>query len=84
MIEVERVEKGSYPQQQLVVQFPASTDIAWYKVPKLQPGDEGIVLLHNVEGPQRETAAFYAILHPMDFQSWSKLDQIRTFIKAST
>jgi hypothetical protein len=84
VIEIESVVKGSHPEQQLVVQYPASTDIAWYKAPKLQPGDEGVLLLHKAEGPMRETAAAYAILDVMDFQPRSKLEQISASIKAST
>lgn len=84
VIGVESVVKGNHPEQQLVVQYPASTDIAWYKAPKLQPGDEGVFLLHEVGGLQRETAAAHAILDVMDFQPSSKLDQIRASIKAST
>jgi hypothetical protein len=84
VIGVESVVKGSSPEQQLVVQYPASMDIAWYKAPKLQPGDEGVLLLHTAEGPLRETAAAYAILDVMDFQPRSKLEQIRASIKPST
>lgn len=81
VIEIESVEKGSYPDKQVVVLFHTSTDVVWHKSPKFKPGDEGIFLLHKVENP--ETAVLYACPHELDFQPWSKLDQIRSYIKFS-
>lgn len=84
VVEVEGVEKGSYTGQQVVVQYMASTDVAFYKAPKFKPGDEGVFLLHKVEEPPAGTAAAYSSFHEIDFQPRQKLDQIRTLIKAST
>lgn len=84
VIAIESVEKGIYPGQQVVVQYHASTDVAWHKAPKFKPGDEGVFLLHKIEGQEAQTVATYSCIHEMDFQPRSKLDQIRTFIKAST
>ncbi len=82
VIDIESVEKGSYSGQQVVVQYHASTDAAWYDAPKLAPGHEGVFLLHRNGGT--ETAAAYSCIHKIDFQPRGNLDKIRTFIKVST
>jgi len=81
VIEIESVEKGNYSEKQVVAFFHTSTDVAWHKSPKFKPGDEGIFLLHKVETP--ETEVLYSCSHELDFQPWSKLDQIRSYIKFS-
>ncbi len=82
VIESESVEKGSYAGKQVVVLFHTSTDIAWHKSPKFKPGDEGVFLLHKID--EQGTEATYSCPHAMDFQPWSKLDQIRSYIRSST
>ncbi|HEX3128228.1 MAG TPA: hypothetical protein VH394_12935 [Thermoanaerobaculia bacterium] len=46
-VQVESWLKGVNQQQQIVVRFPASIDVAWYNVPKLKSGMEGTFLLHK-------------------------------------
>ena len=59
VVAVDAVEKGHHPGDQAVVQFPASRDVAWYRVPKLQEGQQGVFLLHKppVAGRARRLAA---------------------------
>jgi len=69
IIEIGGTHKGSLPQKEVVVRFPASGDRAWHGRPKLKPGDKGQFVLH------RATAAgadFYTMMHPEDFEPESK------------
>jgi hypothetical protein len=83
VIEVANVLKGRHTRKSVVVRFPASTDVRWHQVPKLEPGQEGYFLLHRTEaepaGPRRRArekragasaaaVAGYAVLDPDDFQ----------------
>jgi hypothetical protein len=47
VVEVKEVHKGSTGKKQLVVRFPASTDVMWYAAPKFQPGQQGYFMLHK-------------------------------------
>jgi hypothetical protein len=53
-IEVDAVEKGGTGKKKVVVRFPGSDDVRWYKAPKFQPGQEGVFILQKAAG---ETAA---------------------------
>src|ERR1043166_7150684 len=56
VIEVDQVHKGDSTRQKLVVRFPASTDVAWRRAPKLQAGQEGFFLLHKDEASPENRA----------------------------
>jgi hypothetical protein len=98
VVQIESVDKGDHPAQEVIVNFSASTDVAWYRAPKLQAGHEGVFLLHRHEGgeptPAREAAApsaappaptgAYTVLHPLDFQPKDKLEQIRSHIRGTS
>lgn len=47
VIAVESGLKGASAGQEVVVRFPASIDIRWYAVPKLQEGQEGTFILQR-------------------------------------
>src|SRR4051794_31392958 len=49
VVAVEAVHKGADPGKTVVVRYPASTDVRWYRAPKLQPGQEGVFILHGGE-----------------------------------
>ena len=58
VVEVDDVHKGAHKKKQVVVRFPASTDVMWYGAPKFHPGQQGYFMLHKteVEKPkQRQT-----------------------------
>ena len=86
VVAVDAVEKGHHPGDQAVVQFPASRDVAWYRVPKLQEGQQGVFLLHKppVAGRARRLAAApipgYALEHPDDFQPQRQLADVRALL----
>ena len=47
VIEVEEVHKGSPAKRRVTVRFPASTDVAWRRAPKLEAGQQGYFMLHQ-------------------------------------
>ncbi|HVF62013.1 MAG TPA: hypothetical protein VNJ70_19570 [Thermoanaerobaculia bacterium] len=49
-IEVDEVEKGGTAKKKVVVRFPGSDDVRWYKAPKFQPGQEGVFILQKAAG----------------------------------
>jgi hypothetical protein len=50
VVEIDDVHKGKHLKKNVVIRFPASTDVRWYKAPKFQPGQQGFFLLHKTEG----------------------------------
>jgi hypothetical protein len=94
---VEEPLAGTAAEGELTVLFPASEDIQWFAVPKLKPGQQGILILHAsstdgrgqsdltvTETPgstPRQAPKNYGILHPQDFQPRSELERIRTLLR---
>jgi hypothetical protein len=88
-VTVSGVEKGSLQQSSVVIRYPNSTDVRWYNVPKLRPGQTGVFLLHPSEtaAPVRAVGAgispepaTFVLLHPEDYQPIDQLPRIRTLI----
>lgn len=48
VITIDEKHKGN-TQGQMVVRFPASTDVRWYKAPKFTPGQQGYFMLHKTK-----------------------------------
>jgi hypothetical protein len=86
VVEVDAVHKGAHKKKQLVVRFPASTDVMWYGTPKFHPGQQGYFMLHKseVEKPkQRQTrkrgkGAVASVAKPEEVttKAYTALDQI--------
>ncbi len=76
-IRVRRALKGRH-RGEVAVRFPSSRDVAWYRVPKLRRGQEGIFVLHR-DGLDLDRAVL-AILHPEDFQP-GDTDEVREIAK---
>jgi hypothetical protein len=49
VIHVDDVHKGTHDQKEIVIRFPASTDVRWYRAPKFQPGQQGHFMLHKTK-----------------------------------
>ena len=62
-IEVQRALKGKPQGGGVRVGFAASTDVAWFRAPKLQPGQEGVWLLQRGEAVGREGLV---VVDPLD------------------
>jgi hypothetical protein len=54
IVEVKEIHKGN-PEKQIVVRFPASTDVMWYAAPKFHPGQQGYFMLHKEEARTSKT-----------------------------
>lgn len=63
VIRITRSFKGGH-KEEITVRFPKSRDVAWYRVPKPEEGQEAIFLLHR-DGHEIGGAVL-AILHPDD------------------
>ena len=88
VLKVSSVIKGS-PGEQMVIRFPISRDIAWYRAPKLQVGQQGVFMLtlDRVTGTSESTFAgrlvsAYTALQPGDVLSPSEADRVRTISAA--
>jgi hypothetical protein len=85
VIDVDAVHKGGAKPKQVVVRFPSSTDVRWYKAPKFHAGQEGVFLLHKEQlagGPAALAAASigpgeYTALDPADVQPLEELPRIK-------
>jgi hypothetical protein len=96
-VDVAGDEKKGSAAKQIVVRFPSSRDVRWYKVPKFTPGQEGVFLLHKARPPTALAAAarlpglraaaraaepeVYTVEHPADFQPMQRADAIRALIR---
>ena len=47
LVDVDEIHKGQLPGRQIVITFPASIDVRWYKAPKFQAGQRGTFLAHQ-------------------------------------
>lgn len=99
VVEVAGVEKGALKKKQIVVRFPGSQDVRWYKAPKFQPGQEGMFILQRASrrpkarGRARAAAAMapdiegaadaFIALHPADFQPLERDQEIRGLVKTA-
>lgn len=96
-IEIDNIHKGEHSTRTIVLRFPASTDVQWYKAPKFQPGHQGFFMLRKNKGEgktpatkgrraARKAAAeapaeAYTALHPADFQPYTEPEGVRRIIE---
>ncbi len=92
-----RIPEGStaapHSSRNVVIRFPASTDVRWYKAPKFQPGHQGFFMLRkhklSESGSVRRTkvsrsaaaAEVFTALHPADFQPYTQPGGVRRIIE---
>jgi hypothetical protein len=85
-IEIEEVVKGDVPEARTVVLFPASTDVMWYRAPKLTPGQQGVWVLHDEQIPESVASAFpsvFTALDPTDVRPREELEHVRELVDRS-
>jgi hypothetical protein len=51
VVSVGKVHKGEPGAKQVVVRFPSSTDVQWYRAPKFRTGDRGVWMLQHSKEP---------------------------------
>jgi hypothetical protein len=78
---VDSVEKGDAKLKKVVVVYPGSKDVMWYKSPKFTAGQEGIWILHKNQMKGLKVKD-YTALDPADFQPKAKVERVRQLIKA--
>lgn len=57
VVTVKTVHKGDPTTKQVVVRFPSSTDVQWYRAPKFHVGDRGVWVLQSPKGSPAAGAA---------------------------
>jgi len=95
VVDVARVAKGGDARKQVIVRFPASRDVRWFRSPKLSAGEEGVFILHRTEAGQtgpsargaRASAApaapVFTALHPQDVQPPDMQDEIEALLRSA-
>jgi hypothetical protein len=79
-VEVQSTIKGSEGSQEIEVLFANSTDIAWYKAPKLREGDSRILILQYMEAneaPWEVGRPIYQITDPLDALPADRLPEVQ-------
>jgi hypothetical protein len=97
-IEIDDVHKGEHQSSSVVIRFPASTDVRWYKAPKFEPGHQGFFMLHKHTSPKAappkgrrkaakksaaSTTEHFTALHPADFQPYTQPGGVRRIIEST-
>ena len=81
-VAVESVEKGAGRFGELEVLFPHSDDVAYYRNPKLSPGQKRIFILHEDEMPKRSRGlSGLTALDPLDVQDLDQLARVRNLLQ---
>ena len=84
VIEVTHTYKGA-SERELMVLFPSSRDVVWKGGPQLEPGREGIFLVHRVTPEEVEgSIAQFVCLHDWDVQPLTQSTQIEAYLSRST
>ena len=85
VIEVAGVHKGRAAKRQVVIRFPASTDVAWRRAPKFEAGQEGYFMLHEASQARRKSSAAttYTVKDQHDYQPYSEPGGIKSIISES-
>lgn len=94
IVRVARVEKGAQKPKEVVIRFPGSDDVRWYKAPKFTPGQQGVFILHKTAKSARGVRAAatltmaeagaakeaFTALHPCDFQPSERQPQVKALM----
>ena len=83
IIEVQTVEKGKVTGKTIQVLFSNSSDVAWFRAPKLKPGDRGVWLLQNRD-PFGKPVPELAVVSPHDSQPIGELERVRSLLKSGS
>jgi hypothetical protein len=95
-IEIDDVHKGEHKSNTVMIRFPASTDVRWYKAPKFEPGHQGFFMLRKYSDPKaptkglrkaakksaESTTEHFTALHPADFQPYTQPGGVRRIIES--
>ena len=80
VITVHSVEKGELKDKTVVVLYPASRDVMWYKSPKFKVGQESLWILHR-DLPKDSDLKGFTALDPADVHPKDQVERVRKLIK---
>ncbi len=99
VVEIDDVHKGQHAKKSMVIRFPVSTDVRWYKAPKFQAGHQGFFMLRKTKLTEEPKASrrgkgkarvvepaaveVFTALHPVDFQPYSQSGGVRRIIETN-
>jgi hypothetical protein len=86
-VRVRSTLKGKKAQAKIEVLFANSTDIAWYRAPKLHEDAQGVLLLRRPkEGDSVPKAAHavYQVTDPLDFLPMERLSEVERLLEQDT
>ena len=97
VVQVDSVLKGTHDGTTARIRFPASTDVRWYRAPKLSPGREGVFILHTGEAERAAKGILaaagaaapagaepvFTALNPDDFQPTEEFERIQHVASAT-
>lgn len=95
IIQVDEVLKGTHKKKQIVVRFPASSDVMWHGTSKFEAGQQGYFMLHKAKATKPATkratikasradtgSAAYVVRDSADFQPYDEPGGIRTLLES--
>jgi hypothetical protein len=82
-VDVETVEKGHITTKTITALFANSTDVAWFRSPKLKVGDRRVLLLQRMD-PFGKAAPDLAVVDPLDVRPIAELDRVRSLLTSGS
>jgi hypothetical protein len=83
-IAIEVVQKGQFSAHTVSVLFAGSTDMMWFRSPKLKEGEDGIWLLHKGAVRWPGIKDRYLVVDPLDFQPRDQGDRVKRLLARGT
>lgn len=79
-IGIEAVQKGQFSARTVSVLYANSTDMMWFRSPKLKEGQDGIWLLHKDAVKWPGIKDRYVVVDPLDFQPRDQGDRVKRLL----
>jgi len=83
-VQVRSTLKGKKARAKIEVLFANSTDIAWYRAPKLHEGAKGVLLLRRPRADDavpKAAHAMYQVTDPLDFLPMERLSEVERLLE---
>ena len=81
VIQIDSIEKGQLPGNNITILFPQSQDVAWGLAPKFSEGQNGIWILRKETIEAFPTQSYLTALDPLDFQPLNQLERVRRLLR---
>jgi hypothetical protein len=94
VVRVTQVHKGTHRGREVVVRYPASDDVRWFRAPKLQAGQKGVFALQKIDAAEPATTAramaraatapdHYSALDAADVQPLERQEEIAQLVASA-